>query len=144
MIILHAGRIGKQFFLWGESPAEIETPVVRRGRKPKNPISKPYPYDSGVENLSSALELLLGSAGRKEAEKINVWIPTTGGNPVPSSPLVAEIPYSKAEPALAPWTIHAYPLEAEEAIVLLCACMGKRVLAPGIISGNDLLWWQMP
>jgi hypothetical protein len=54
MIILHAGRIGKQFFLWCESPAENETPVVRRGRKPKNPIVKPYPYDSGVENLLHA------------------------------------------------------------------------------------------
>jgi len=141
MIILHAGRIGKQFFLWCESPAENETPVARRGRKPKNPIVKPYPYDSGVENLSSALELLLASTGRKKAEKINVWIPTLCGNPVPSSPLVAEIPASNAEPALAPWTVHAYPLEAEEAIVLLCSCMGKKVLAPGIISGNDLLWW---
>jgi len=141
MIILHAGRIGKQFFLWCESPAESETPVVRRGRKPKNPIVKPYPYDSGVENLSSALELLLGSTGRKKAEKINVWIPTIGGNPVPSSPLVAEITASNAEPALAPWTVHAYPLEAEEAIVLLCACMGKRVLAPGVISGTDIIWW---
>lgn len=140
MIILHAGRVGKQFFLWGESPAENETPVVRRGGKPKTPILKPYPYDSGVENLSSALELLLGSAGRKKAEKINVWVPTIDGNPVPSSPLVAEIPASKAEPALASWTVHAYLLETEEAIVLLCACMGKRVLAPGIISGNDLLW----
>lgn len=141
MIILHAGRVGKQFFLWGESPAENETPVVRRGRKPKNPILKPYPYDSGVENLSSTLELLLGITGRKKAEKINVWVPTVGGNPVPSSPLVAEISDSKAEPALVPWTVHAYPLEAEDVLVLLCACMGKKVLAPGVISGNDLLWW---
>lgn len=141
MIILHAGRVGKQFFLWGESPAEKEVPVVRRGRKPKNPIVKPYPYDSGFESLSSALGLLLGSTGRKETENIKVWIPTIGGNPIPSSPLVDEIPTSKAELTLAPWTVYAYPLEAEEAMILLCTCMGKRVLAPGIISGNDLLWW---
>jgi SNF2 family DNA or RNA helicase len=141
MIILHAGRIGKQFFLWGESPAEKEIQGVRRGRKPKNPVIKPYPYDSGFENLSSVIELLLGSPGRKETEKINVWVPTIGGNPIPSSSLVAEIPDSKAKLSLAPWTVHAYPLEAEETLVLLCACMGKRVLAPGIISGSDLLWW---
>ncbi len=141
MIILHAGRVGKQFFLWGESPAEKEIHAVRRGRKPKKQAVKPYPYDPDFENLSSALELLLGSTGQKETEKINVWIPTIDGNPVPSSPLVAEIPTSKAEVTLTPWTVHAYPLEAEEAIVLLCTCMGKRVLAPGIISGNDLIWW---
>lgn len=141
MIILHAGRIGKQFFLWGESPAENEIQGARRGRKPKNPTAKPYPYDSSFENLFSALELLLGSPGRKEAEKINVWMPTIGGNPIPSSSLIAEIPDSKAELSLAPWTVNAYSLEAEETLVLLCACMGKRVLAPGIISGSDLLWW---
>jgi hypothetical protein len=45
MIILHAGRAGKQFFLWGESPAEKETHMVRRGRKPKKQAVKPYPYD---------------------------------------------------------------------------------------------------
>ena len=141
MIILHAGRVGKQFFLWGESPAEKETQVVRRGRKPKKQAVKPYPYDPGFENLSSALELLLGSTEQKETEKINLWIPTIDGNPVPSSPLITEIPTSKAEVTLALWTVHAYPLEAEEAIVLLCTCMGKRVLAPGVISGNDLIWW---
>jgi SNF2 family DNA or RNA helicase len=141
MIILHAGRVGKQFFLWGESPADKEIKEVRRGRKPKKQAVKPYPYNPDFENLSSALELLLGSTGQKETEKINVWIPTIDGSPVPSSPLIAEISTSEAEVTLAPWTVHAYPLGVEEAIVLLCTCMGKRVLAPGIISGNDLIWW---
>jgi SNF2 family DNA or RNA helicase len=141
MIILHAGRVGKQFFFWGESPAEKKISVVRRGRKPKNPVVKPYPYDSGLDNLSSALELFPVVTGRRETEKINVWMPTIGGSPVPSSPLVDEIPTSKAELTLAPWNVHASLLEAEEAMVLLCACMGKKVLAPGIIPGNDLLWW---
>ncbi len=92
MIILHAGRVGKQFLLWGESPTEKEIPVVRRGRKPKILSAKPYPYDSGFENLSSVLELLLGSLSRKEEDKINVWVPTIGGNPILSSSLIAEIP----------------------------------------------------
>ena len=140
MIILHAGRVGKQFFIWGESPAEKETQVVRRGRKPKKQAVKLYPYDSSFENLFSALELL-GIIEQKETEKINIWTPTIDGNPVPSSPLIAEILPSEAEVTLAPWTVHAYPLGAEEAIVLLCTCMGKRILAPGIISGNDLIWW---
>ena len=141
MIILHAGRVGKQFFLWGESPAEKEIKEVRRGRKPKKQPAKPYPYDSSFEDLSSALELMLSSIDRKETEKINVWMPTIGGNPVPSSPLIAEILTSEAELTLAPLTVHAYLLEAEEVMVLLCTCMGKRVLAPGIITGNDLIWW---
>jgi SNF2 family DNA or RNA helicase len=141
MIILHAGRIGKIFFLWGESPTEKEIQEVRRGRKPKKQTSKPYPYGSSSENLSSTLELLLGKVGQKETEKIKIWMPTIGGNPVPSSSLIAEIPTYEAELTLAPWTVQACPLEAEEVMVLLCDCMGKRVLAPGIITGNDLIWW---
>ena len=65
MIILHAGRVGKQSFFWGESPAEKKISVVRRGRKPKNPVVKPYPYDSGLDNLSSALELFPVVTGRR-------------------------------------------------------------------------------
>ncbi|MDQ1254127.1 MAG: hypothetical protein QG646_3347 [Euryarchaeota archaeon] len=141
MIILHAGKVGKKYFIWGESPAENGKKEVRRGRKPKKPAVKPYPYDSSFENLSSALELMLGSIDQKKTEKINVWMPTKDGNPVPSSPLIAETPGSEAEFTLAPWTVLACHLKAEETMILLCNCMGKRVLAPGIITGNDLLWW---
>ena len=141
MIILHAGKVGKQFFLWGESPAEKEIQVVKRGRKPKNQIVKPYPYDSSFENLSSALELVLGSIEPERDRENKRLDADKDGNPVPSSPLIAEIPTSEAELILAPWTVQACILEAEEAIAFLCACMGKRVLAPGIITGNDLIWW---
>jgi hypothetical protein len=70
MIILHAGRIGKQFFLWGESPAEKEIQGSRRGLKPKNPTAKPYPYDLGVAKLFSSLERLIGILGRNETRKL--------------------------------------------------------------------------
>lgn len=71
-------------------------------------------------------------------------MPTIGGNPIPSSPLIAEIPTSEAELKLAPWTVHACLLETEEVMVLLCTCMGKRVLAPGIIKEMTLSGGQKP
>ena len=141
MIILHAGRDEKQFFVWGEGPAEEDFLAVQRGRPPKNPVEKPYPFDAGVEGLSSALEALSVDIGRREVENITVWMPTRAGSPIPSSPLIADTPDSKAKLTLAPWTVSAYLLEAGELIDFLCTCMGKRVLAPGIIPGSDLLWW---
>ncbi|MCQ1537232.1 DEAD/DEAH box helicase [Methanosarcina sp. KYL-1] len=68
-------------------------------------------------------------------------MPARGGSPVPSSPLIADTPDSKANLTLAPWTVSTYLLEAEEVVDFLCACMGKKVLAPGIIPGSDLVWW---
>lgn len=141
MIILHTGRVGKQFFLWGESSAENEVPRVQRGRQPKDQVAKPYPYDSGFESLSSALEMLPVGTGWKEIENVNVWMQTIGGLPFPSSSLIAEITTSKAKITLAPWNVNAYLLETREAMDLLCACMEKRVLEPGIMAGNDLIWW---
>lgn len=141
MIILHAGRVKNKFFVWGESPAVNEIREVRRGRKPKKPTIRPYPYDSSAENLSYALELVLGSIDRKETEKINLWLPTINEIPVPSSPMIAETPGSEAGFTLTPWTVFAFHLKTEDTIALLCNCMGKKVLAPGIITGNDLLWW---
>ncbi|MCQ1537233.1 hypothetical protein FTO70_16450 [Methanosarcina sp. KYL-1] len=67
MIILHAGRIDKQFFLWGESPAEETAQAVKRGRPPKKPVAKPYPYDAGAEGMAAALEELSVEFSRKEA-----------------------------------------------------------------------------
>ena len=141
MIILHAGKDEKQFFVWGEGPAEEDVLAVKRGRPPKNPVEKPYPFDAGVEGLSSALEALSVDTGRREAENITVWMPTRAGSPIPSSPLIADTPDSKAKLTLTPWTVSAYLLEADELTDFLCTCMGKRVLAPGIIPGSDLLWW---
>jgi len=81
MIILHAGRDEKQFFVWGEGPAEEENLAVKRGRPPKNPVEKPYPFDAGVEGLSSALEMLSVDPSRRETGKITVWMRKV--NPVP-------------------------------------------------------------
>ncbi len=69
------------------------------------------------------------------------WLPTRGDVPVPSSPLIAEIPDSSASPVLCPWAVTALPLTSEAAVALLCKTMGEATLAPGLISGPDLAFW---
>lgn len=142
MIILHAGRTEKQFFVWGEGSAEKDILIRKRGRLSKKQVVMPYPYDTGIESLSLVLKGLSVDTALKEAKSITAWIPTRAGIPIPSSSMIADPPDSKAKLALAPWTVFAYLLEADELVDFLCTCMGKKLLAQGLVSGSDLLWWM--
>ena len=50
-------------------------------------------------------------------------------------------PRSRAKVALVPWTVRALLLVPGEAIELLCACVGRQTLAPGVVVGRDLAFW---
>jgi SNF2 family DNA or RNA helicase len=63
------------------------------------------------------------------------------GNPIPSSPLIAEPSDIDGKPALTLWTVTALPLSTPQAGELLCSCVGKQTLAPGVIVGKDLGFW---
>ena len=144
MIILHACPFEDQFFLWGEITIEGDPiPVRRRGRKPKVPKPKPYPFDAGFDELALALkDAAVGfKPNEKRSQSVTIWMPTRGDFPMPSSPLIAELPQSQAKIGLAPWNLTAYPLSIEEAVTFLCGCMGKRTLASGVVVGADLTYW---
>lgn len=149
MIVLHAGVEGGQLLLWGETPLEPAPPRpgrcghAKRGRLRTAPPL--LPYDAGAERLLAALgEAGIGfKANRGRTETVIVWLPTVDGTPVPSSPLIAEPPRSRAKAILAPWMITALRLSPEQAVTALLASMGKRVLAPGVIVGKDLMYWAM-
>jgi SNF2 family DNA or RNA helicase len=143
MIILHAGFLDNRLLLWGESPAQATTkPMPRRGRRAgaTPPVS---PFDAGAAGLISALEgarAPLPSRG-KRTETAIAWLPTRGDVSVPSSPLIAEVPEASAAPALAPWIVTVLPLDPEQATALLCTCIGKQTLAPGVVVARDLAFW---
>ena len=152
MIILHAGVYEKEFFLWGEKPRETEVlPLRQRRQKNKKGVrgarSHPvfFPYDAGGQDLATALV----DAGikltfpQKSAREMTAWLPTVESKPIASSPLIAEPSAGPTAATLAPWAVTAIPLISEQAISLLCACVGKPTLAPGVIVGKDLSFWAM-
>lgn len=148
MIIIHAGFLDYQLWLWGEAPVEIapEAPA-RRGRKastksnPKN--QNRLPFDVGDERLLAALNEVFTDLkmSKSDVETATIWLPAVDGQAVASSTLIAEPPSSNGKAAIAPWTVAAIPLSTAEAVDLLCRCVDRETLAPGVIVGNDLAFW---
>ncbi len=144
MVILHAGFCGGRLVLWGETPADPEVRVhLRPGRKPKIPRPLPSPYDAGPALLAETLRNV--GAGVKldpeAAEPTVVWLPTVGHRPAACDALVAERPDPDAEVTMAPWEVTGFPVCAHDWIDLLCLCVGKQTLGPGVVVGYDLRYW---
>src|SRR4051812_2447906 len=118
MIVLHASALAGQLFLWGESPPAGPTPA-KRGKKAARP--PPSPFDTGAGGLKGVSEAVPGLGPLGKVEEVIAWLPTAGGAPLASSPLVAEPPKEKdaAGPTLAPWTVSAVGLGGIQAIDLL-------------------------
>ncbi len=144
MIVLHAAAWGGGLGLWAEasSPGNGES-ATRKGRKPKARLATPLPFDAGQTGLAEAVRLA-GFGLRADAASVRaraVWLPTAGGVPAPSSPLVTSEPMPKGAPVLAPWLVASLELAPAGAVELLSAVMGRATLAPGLIAGKDLAYW---
>jgi SNF2 family DNA or RNA helicase len=142
MIILHAGLEDGQLLLWGEAPPADPPSAAPRGRKPKVPRPGPFPFDPGADRLAAALASAVPGTPRRSLpdEQRFLWLPTVGGRPVPSSALVAQPPEPGAT-ALAPWSATVLRLSPAQAADLLCACVDRETLAPGVIVGATLAFW---
>ncbi len=144
MIVLHAGVDDNHLLLWGEKPLEGESGASGHpGRKPSVPGADRLPYDAGGNGLSAAL-LQAGVSFKADKKRLKagiVWLPTVGDTPIPSSSLIAESPESLPNPKLAAWAVTLFHITTEEAIELLCLCVGKKTLASGVIIGEDLAFW---
>jgi SNF2 family DNA or RNA helicase len=145
MIVLHAGVEDGQLVLWGEAPAEA-LPSRRRGRKARagtGPVAHPSPFDPGADRLVAALNEAVPtfSATPKEVGGAVAWLPSAGGRPLASSPLIADPPEPGVQAELAPWTVAALLLSPERTVDLLCACVGRDTLAAGVVVGKPLAFW---
>ena len=143
MITLHAGESNGALVLWGEASGDDGVRSTSRRRGTKAPYASLHPFAASTGELTEALrKMLLGlKPASSRACHVTAWLPTRGDSPVPSSALIAEPPRSRAKAKLAPWTVAAYLLSTAKAVELLCASIGKRTLAAGVIVGADLAYW---
>ncbi|MCU0722336.1 MAG: DEAD/DEAH box helicase [Planctomycetes bacterium] len=147
MLVLHASRGGSALLLWAETA--LEAPLRPSGRLRSSraagppPAVEAHPFSAGAEAVAAALAGAgLGRvASGSPASAAVARLPSRGGCPLPSGPLVGPEPSSRAEPAVAPFRVEALDLAPAEALELLCAAAGKSVLAPGVAVGPDLSFW---
>jgi SNF2 family DNA or RNA helicase len=71
------------------------------------------------------------------------WLPTVGGRIVSSSPLLAgEVAAAgRRKPKIVAWPVDVLAIEGAEALELLVAAVGKRLLAPGVLVAADLAFY---
>jgi len=145
MIILHAGIVEGAFFLWGETPEELDPRAIKgprgKNRSPKDPsFPKPLRYNAGIEKLTSVFkEIAFDLKIRNNwIEALALWLCAVGDHPVPSSPLIAQPPASIKAADLMPWKVTALRLPIDKAVSFLCRCSGRRTLGMGVIVGEDL------
>jgi len=145
MLILHASFNADRLYLWGERSLDSEwtngPPSKRKttsGRRPNR-----QPFDPGTAFLSSGLSEmgLTQPTKTQKSGTLIVWLPTQDERPIPSSPLIAEIPEPSGRADLQPWATAVIPLEVNQWPVFLGQCAGREVLGPGLIPGKDLSFW---
>ena len=92
MIILHAGILGNQLMLWGETDAALA--ASHRGKA----TSSRFRYDPGNASLVEAVSNLLPAfkTNERSSKQLIAWLPTINGKVLPSSPLIDEPPASRA------------------------------------------------
>jgi len=148
MIVLHAGIFEKGFYLWGEKPLDPNHRPGRRGGgreglKTAGRSTEVYPFDAGATGLSFSLKEsgVSFKINKRSIESMILRLPAVGTLPVPSSSLIADPPDLEGEATVLTWKVSALRLSTGQTVEFLCACMGKQILAPGIIVGKDLAFW---
>ncbi|MEA4872360.1 MAG: hypothetical protein VB076_06055, partial [Synergistaceae bacterium] len=142
MIVLHVSYADNRFFVWGErsfgsgelisSPASFVSGVPR------------MPWDAG----SLAVHDILKTAGIRHSRKIPaessavayVDLPAYNGCPLPSSPLLGELPELSGEPSVERFSVEALHITHEEltALFQLIKESREKLPVPGLLWGNDL------
>ena len=150
MIVLHAGVLEGEFFLWGETPEEPDSLSTKGSKSTATAATgsagvQPLLFDAGANRLRDALKEIgfQFKTSKKYIKPMIVWLPTLINKPVPSSGLIAELPESIKTTPLAPWRVTAFRMPMEKAVEFLCLCVGKQTLGPGVIVGKDLAFWTM-
>lgn len=143
MILLHGGAEAGRFLLWGETPTAAAQPVRRKRRSSPSASAgaPPLPFGADGDSLVAAVAGVLPPGAIGFTQEHTIWLPTVGGQPVASSPLIAEPPTSQEATTLSGWRVVALPLTYGQAIDLLSACPGKDTLAPGVVVGKTLAYW---
>jgi SNF2 family DNA or RNA helicase len=129
MLALHAGFSARRLTVWAEGPTAPHTRPTRTGNHPSDPGV------SAIAEVLRALDIAMADSAVRQ-----IWLPSVRSGPLPSTPLLGEVPSHKGA-RLAKWRVNTIELEPAAALQLLCRCVEGQVLQPGVMIGPSLGWW---
>lgn len=138
MLILHTAFEQDQIYLWGESSFENKK-LRNRERAGGNML----PWSAKPQQLRAALRECGVRHGRRtpadESFTASLLIPARGKTPLPSSPILGEVPDSGEPPALSAFYVDAVALSFTEFTQLLRIIResGERLSFPGLLFADD-------
>lgn len=146
MIALHAAFDDNNFYIWAERSFEIRDvmPYVSRVRSPEKIYR--LPWTVGEAQICEIMEQA-GVFSRKHTDavacaelKAYLTVPVRGGIPLPSSPLLGELPPTEGETDLEVFQIDVVSLSYGEIISLIRFLDGnsERLSVPGVLFSEDL------
>lgn len=137
MIVLQLSLHDGGFYLWGEAAPHETKP---RRKKTSRGAPKVSVYDAGEKFLVAAWDAIgLAESNSAKTQALLAWLPSAGGGPHPSSPLIAEPP--DAASSLAAWQVTTRSLGPDAVYELLSACLDRDTPAPGVLAGRTLEYW---
>ena len=141
MLIIHSFYAENSFYLWGERSFEPEEVLNKSGL---GADVTALPWGASAEMVRRAMKRASVSGGRKGAADsvvfAHVLLPSRGGVPIPSSPLLGECCCGDEEAVLSSYTVPAVPVSSEE-IVEISAILkntDEKLSVPGVLFADDL------
>ncbi len=141
MIVLHISYADNKFFVWGEHSFtlnELNAPALFSSSVPR------MPWDAGSIAVSDVLKRSGMRHSRKNIAESPVTayldLPSYGRWPLPSSPLLGELPEIEGTLEITRYYVEALQITHEELTALFRMTReGREILPiPGLLWGNDL------
>src|SRR5437867_4997029 len=141
MIVLHVARLARESFLWGEGPTMTSGRApARRSRSPSPPA---LPFGADKDALAAAVAQIAPNFGadEKAPQTRVVWLPSSRGQPLASTPVIAEAQEPSEPLSLAPWGVVALRVKIPTLVEMLVSTLDKKAVAPGVSLGGDWTFW---
>jgi SNF2 family DNA or RNA helicase len=141
VLLLHGAVADGSLLIWGETSRSAPAQSIQRRRARSSGEPPVSPFDAGAGGLVAGAKEGGLSVSAVPVRQATLFLPTLDGLPLASSPLIETPAVRTGEASLGAWRVSALDFPLALAIEPLCACQGKRLLAPGIIVADDLAFW---
>ncbi len=119
MIALHISIIGGSAYLWSECQH----------------IGLARDLKQSVKAIGFKSKIL-----KSNTEAITVWLPSSGGSALPSSPLIGDLPENTKEAVIAPVSATGKLLGVAEILELSSIARDGNIPGSGVIFGSSIFW----